>query len=203
MRRVEGDFGCRTPCLVHTDLQVTTEDGTVIAPSFWNYQRYAPSTTAQLHGVLAQSAVTGCTVMLNRALADVVCPIPSAGPLMHDWWLALVVNAIGGQVRYLIKPTVRYRQHSGNIVGARSWKRLVYERSAAPGAWRSQFNDTCRQAAALLERHSADIDPQNLNALEEYAALPSQSFWDRRRVLWRHGIRKSGWYRTAGMYFFA
>jgi hypothetical protein len=36
---------------------------------------------------------------------------------MHDWWLALVASAFG-RVEFVHKPTVLYRQHDRNQVGA-------------------------------------------------------------------------------------
>jgi hypothetical protein len=36
----------------------------------------------------------------------------------HDWWLFQVVSACGGRVHFDAVPSVRYRQHAQNVIGA-------------------------------------------------------------------------------------
>jgi hypothetical protein len=36
----------------------------------------------------------------------------------HDWWLYQITSACGGDVHYDPYPAVRYRQHSGNVIGS-------------------------------------------------------------------------------------
>lgn len=45
----------------------------------------SPELGSHLNRLLTQNVVTGCTVMINRALADLVTPIPEKA-MMHDWW---------------------------------------------------------------------------------------------------------------------
>ena len=54
---------------------------------------------------------------MNQALLHRATPIP-AEALMHDWWLALVASA-SGSISLLPDANVLYRQHAGNVVGAR------------------------------------------------------------------------------------
>ena len=68
--------------------------------------------------ILAQNYVTGSTILINRALADIVFPIPKEA-LIYDWWIALS-GAVLGCIGYLDKPTVQYRQHTDNQIGAKS-----------------------------------------------------------------------------------
>ena len=37
--------------------------------------------------------------------------------IAHDWWIYLLVSGAGGTVIYDPEPTVRYRQHGGNLIG--------------------------------------------------------------------------------------
>jgi glycosyltransferase involved in cell wall biosynthesis len=68
---------------------------------------------------LVQSIAGGNTMVFNqkaRALlvfcgADVNVP-------SHDWWLYQVISACGGKVHYDAYPSVRYRQHSHNVIGS-------------------------------------------------------------------------------------
>ena len=44
---------------------------------------------------------------------------------MHDWYFALLASAFG-KVIYINKQTIKYRQHGGNVVGAKKAKGIKY-----------------------------------------------------------------------------
>ena len=70
--------------------------------------------------VLFQNIAYGVTTVMNRAARDlIVSQRPQGGVIMHDWWCALVVAAFGTVV-YDPQPSVLYRQHAGNVIGARA-----------------------------------------------------------------------------------
>lgn len=72
---------------------------------------------------LTQNIATGCTIVLNPAAASLVAATtPPDGPL-HDWWSYLVVTGAGGRVIADPEPTMLYRQHAANLVGAPSSRR--------------------------------------------------------------------------------
>lgn len=62
--------------------------------------------------------VTGCTLVMNNALRNIVV---SAGiatiPSLHDSWVYRICLAVGGHVYYDPNPHILYRQHGGNVVG--------------------------------------------------------------------------------------
>jgi glycosyltransferase involved in cell wall biosynthesis len=68
---------------------------------------------------LVQSIAGGNTMVFNEKArellafggADMIVP-------SHDWWLFQVVSACGGRVHYDAVPSVRYRQHGQNVIGA-------------------------------------------------------------------------------------
>ncbi len=67
---------------------------------------------------LTQNIATGCTVVLNPAAAHLLAASRPPSGSLHDWWSYLVVTASGGRVIADAHPTVLYRQHGGNLVGA-------------------------------------------------------------------------------------
>lgn len=72
---------------------------------------------------LTQNIATGCTIVLNPAAACLVAGSePPHGPL-HDWWSYLMVTGAGGRVIADAEPTMLYRQHAANLVGAPSTRR--------------------------------------------------------------------------------
>jgi Glycosyl transferase family 2 len=67
---------------------------------------------------LTQNIATGCTSMLNPAAVRLIALSRPPSLTLHDWWSYLVVAASGGRIIADPEPSVLYRQHGGNLVGA-------------------------------------------------------------------------------------
>lgn len=115
MVRIEAGDAPAVPCLVHSDLTVVDEALTVLSPSFARYQRMDPAGCSQL-SLLSVNQVTGCTMMVNRALLARALPLP-AETIMHDWWCALISGS--GRRSFIDQPLILYRQHGANQLGAK------------------------------------------------------------------------------------
>ncbi|MFI8983281.1 glycosyltransferase family 2 protein [Ectopseudomonas khazarica] len=74
---------------------------------------------------LVQNVATGCTIVFNRRARDLLADNLPAFCLVHDWWVYLVVSAFG-MVFYDEKTYIKYRQHSGNAIGAADTLLKVY-----------------------------------------------------------------------------
>jgi glycosyltransferase involved in cell wall biosynthesis len=83
MKDLEGLHGIEKPILVHSDLKVVDEKLELISPSYWAYTKIYPREGSHLNRLLVQNEITGCTVMINRSLANLSNPIFS-GSVMHD-----------------------------------------------------------------------------------------------------------------------
>ena len=125
MHRVEAASAPGTPILVHSDLTVVDRRLQTLHPSHSQCMGLHRDRAADdpLRILLASNFVTGCTCLLNRPLLQAALPIPSCA-VIHDWWIALCAAAMG-QIRYLPDPTVLYRQHGSNVVGAQSLIRIL------------------------------------------------------------------------------
>jgi hypothetical protein len=115
MRSTEGRLP--GPVLVHSDLRVVSATLEQIAPSLAGFQGLQPA-RQNFGRMLVANSVTGCTMLINEALARQALPIP-ASAIMHDWWLALVARTTG-TVIYVDSPLMDYRQHGANTFGART-----------------------------------------------------------------------------------
>ncbi len=143
------------PVLVHSDLEVVSESLTLIAPSFTRYQGLEIQRN-QFNNIVISNLVTGCTALINEALAWQACPV-SRQAIMHDWWLALVASAFGKLV-YLDTPLVRYRQHGSNTIGAKEHAKLPVLNLSL---WQRIFTrkpnehlfEVARQARAFLQQY--------------------------------------------------
>ena len=197
MLKAEYEFGAKTPILVHTDLQVIDEERRPLAQSFYEHQGFRRSHANPLVELLVENYMTGCTVMVNRALREVALPVPLRA-LMHDWWLALVAAA-AGRIVSLPETTVLYRQHGRNAVGARRWnlnKYIFGWKSLANRVW-GRFT----QSEALEERLQGRVNDEVQSFLHEYqnrvrAGGLLNVYW-----IGRRGVSMQGLARTMIVYF--
>jgi glycosyltransferase involved in cell wall biosynthesis len=197
MQDLERRHGAQTPLLVHTDLTVTDADLAVTAPSMAAAQQLAVHDT-RLPRVLTQNVVTGCTVMANRALVDLVRP-PFDAVAMHDWWLATIATALGA-VGYVDRPTVLYRQHGDNTVGARPSRSLRYrlDRLLDKEGVTASLAASYAQAAAFGAAFGERLTPEQARLVAEFASIPRLGKLARLRVIRRFGFWKNTAARRLG-----
>jgi hypothetical protein len=200
MHAAEAEHGRDHPLLVHTDLAVVDRRLQPISPSFWRYQNIHPAGRETLNRLLAQNVVTGCSMMLNRALRERALPIP-AEACMHDWWLALVAAAFG-RITHLPEPTVLYRQHGGNDTGAKRWGRDFIVRRALgdSGRVRDQIARTQRQADRFAAIYGEGLREPLRTMAAGYGALSRRRYPQRVAFLLRHRIFKAGFIRNVGYF---
>ena len=117
MEALETRYGDKVPILVHSDLSVVDENLEMVAESFFQYANLPKR--VMLNRLIVQNSVTGCTVMINRCLQQFFLrqlPIPKI--IMHDYWAALIAKVFG-KIGFVNEPTMLYRQHGHNSVGAK------------------------------------------------------------------------------------
>ena len=117
--------GANKPLLIHSDLRVVDADRQLIADSLVRFQGLEMQ-RKRFCDLIISNLVTGCTALLNEALATRALPIASQA-IMHDWWLAMVAAAFGELV-FIDEPLVDYRQHGHNTSGARQHQRASLRR---------------------------------------------------------------------------
>jgi len=117
LRKLEKELGESIPILVHSDLEVVDASLDPINPSFRDFQRTSYDHADPLGTLLIHNAVVGCSACFNRAALTFAVPLPAQSP--HDWWLALAAASLG-KIGDTPRPTVRYRQHGRNAIGAQS-----------------------------------------------------------------------------------
>ncbi len=113
----ENTYGAETPLLAHSDCRILNEEGEETAESFFRHQGWDPCAVT-LPRLLVQNNVTGCTLIMNRPLINLVAEHGRAKELfMHDWFIALTAAAFG-HIVFVSRPLTGYRQHGGNSIGA-------------------------------------------------------------------------------------
>ena len=195
MKEAEREAGAGKPVLVHTDLAVVDAQGKVLSPSFHRYMNLG--TGGELSQLIIQNQVTGCTVMVNQPLVQLMKMAEDVDRIvMHDHWAALVAAAFG-VIRYVDEPTVRYRQHGNNTVGAKNAGSLSYlygRFRQGKKQFRRELSRLMKQADYFLAVYaSCGMKEADRFLIQEYAALRHKkkakrvSFYLRHRVL-KHGM---------------
>ncbi len=190
MKEAEGKYGSEIPLLVHTDLTVINSEDEPIASSFMRMQKLQPRHADILKMLPVQNIVTGCTVLINRRLADLAIPI-SGNAVIHDWWLALLASTSGKMI-YEPKPTVLYRKHSDNFIGAKGY--FSYDNLSKVFNLRQADKDLAaaiRQAAAVRRRLKGYTQEDNLYFLNKFISCLQSGGIRSVQSAYKLGIRKS------------
>lgn len=199
MAQTEEALGRSTPVLVHTDLKVTDKSLSVVSDSLWKHQKISPDCNG-VNRLLVQNVVTGCTVMINRSLINLLRPY-SIGIIEHDWWLALLAASFG-KVAYVSKPTILYRQHGKNAVGAVKWSFLGGVRRFFAIDSTGVFNSLERtrvQAALFFRIYRRQLSPNMRRMIWRYSTLHKLGYFLRIACVVRCRFFKIGVLRNIGM----
>ncbi len=194
LRAAQEDLG-NGPILLHSDLTVVNEEDKVVHPSLFALQKLDPA-RLYLHQILPQNNITGCTMLFNRALAELIRPHSDA--LMHDWWIGLIAAAFG---HIIVAPNrIHYRQHTANEVGAKDVKSASYFRQklANTGGIRQSILDTYKQAQAFLDTYEDLLSAEQKQLIEIFAGLGQYEKCKRAQLLKKYKLFKSGFYRKIG-----
>lgn len=203
MRAMEQSYGRDIPLLVHTDLTVVSDTLHTIATSFFHYQGLNPEKN-QLNRLVLQNTVTGCTVMINRSLQNLASPVPEQA-YMHDWWLGLVASCFG-KIGWIARPTILYRQHASNDIGAKSYTLSVALNCLSDilrgktGSFSMRRNYL--QAKAFYNRYNYLLNSPQCRLLSAFISLDCQGFLKQRFTLLRHGFLKQGLLRNMALILF-
>ena len=112
------------PVIVHTDMYVVDEQLNVIHDSFWRSSGLRPDVLRTFPYLCTCNSVNGCTILMNSVARELILEkYVEHDVIIHDVISALTVAYFGGIIDYIKTPTVLYRQHSANVVGAMAYSK--------------------------------------------------------------------------------
>lgn len=198
MRRIEAEPS--VPCMVHTDLRVVDRDLAEIAPSFCMHSNLDGNRMA-LNQILVQNVVTGCTMMLNRSLAQLACrEVDMSLVLMHDMWIALIAAAFG-KTAFLNEATIDYRQHGNNSVGAKDVNSAGYLlKRLGSQKMRSALDNSARQADAFARTYADMLNNDQIALLNAFSGTVGASLLSRDCVYVKYKLYKFGLTRIVAQF---
>ncbi len=198
IKEVEGD-NRDIPVLVHTDLKVVDVNLNILNESFFDFQRLIQENIT-LPKLLVQNYVTGCTVMINKALRKSCGEIPKEC-IMHDWWLALTA-IIFGKLVCLNEATMLYRQHENNQVGAKAAYGLAFikRKLKTLDTVRKNYNATYKQAELLIECYGDVLKENQKEIIQKYCQIPKMNKFKKIKTVNKYGFKKGTRLRVFGQY---
>jgi glycosyltransferase involved in cell wall biosynthesis len=204
MQSMEKAYGRDKPLLIYTDMKVVDKSLSILSNSFWRNQAFNPNIGKSLNRFLVSNVATGCTILINRSLRKLTVS-PPLEAMMHDWWVGLI-SAAFGRNDYLREPTVLYRQHGANAVGAK-WDvsiRTILEKLAhfreLKRINREYLLGTQRQAAAFALRYRPLLKESDYRMIMVYANLDAESFFRKRFLIIQYGFWWAGFVRSVVMF---
>ena len=172
---------CGTPALYCSRTRLVDEKGTDIglSPLF--------KRTPSFQNALVQNIGSGNTMLLNHAARQLMMRVdPNNNPVVHDWFLYMVVSGCGGIVIYDPIPSLGYRQHAANLIGANAGfiARLKRFGLMLFGTHRRWNTHNIEALSSLREK----LTPGNRFIYDEFSCFRNASLWNRLAGLYRTGL---------------
>ncbi len=179
--KVLSDISCETPALYCSRTKLVDErnNETGLSPLF----KHAPG----FRNALVQNIAGGNTMVFNHAARKLMLEAgPDANSVVHDWFLYMVVSGCGGVVIYDPVPSLCYRQHAANLIGANDefiarLRRFGLMLSGMHRRWNTR---NIEALSGLREK----LTPENRYIYDEFSRFRNASLWNRLVGLYRTGI---------------
>ena len=174
------------PLMVYMDLKVVNQDLEIMTESMVKSQSHHANT--ELVQELTENTVTGGVAMINHALAEMWQETDDI--LMHDWYLALLASAFGNLV-FIDQPGELYRQHSDNVLGARTlskrFKKWIRPHILFAVYW-DLIKNSQKQSRHLLQM---PLSQSNRELIEAFVTIMDKPMLERFRILRKYRLKKN------------
>ncbi|MCX3067000.1 glycosyltransferase family 2 protein [Cetobacterium somerae] len=187
------------PTLIHTDLKVVDDELNILANSFWQFQNLNPNRKTHNY-LIVQNNITGCTMMINRELADLSNGNFFNG-IMHDWVIAIIAS-LKGKIDYINESTILYRQHEKNDIGAKDYNLKYFIKKFLRNKEEIKNNNLKIKKQLLDIKNKNKLENSLNKELDEYLELNKKNKIYQKAWLIKNNYLKNGIYRKIGQMLF-
>lgn len=194
----------KQPILIHTDLNVVDSKLDIIDESFIRYTNLNEKCN-KFNNYLIQNNVTGCTTFINKSLIDLI-KFDIKDIRMHDWYFALLASAFG-QVIFIDKATIRYRQHGNNVLGAKKVDgfKAIYKKiigNFKDNTIKKDLNKLFIQAESFKENYYELLNNENKKIIDDFCKINKVNKIKKIRIIVKNKFYKQGKTRIIGEFIF-
>ena len=152
-------------------------------------QRY--TRPAVFANALVQNIASGNTMVFNNAARSLLLKVdPHFDIDLHDWVTYILVTGAGGQVLFDQAPSVRYRQHSKNLIGMNVGIKAKIRRIQM--LFRGRFRTWNSKHVHMLYKMQEQLTPESLIIFKRFAKARQLKGIERLAA-----FKKSGVYRQS------
>jgi glycosyltransferase involved in cell wall biosynthesis len=157
-------YGDTTPALYCSRTTIVDEHNNILGMS---PLRSTPPPS--FSNALVQSLAGANTMVFNQPARELIKLGLGLAPVSHDWWAYQVVTGVGGQLIYDPKPTLRYRQHTDNIIGSN--KGIFALLSRIRKAWQGSYREMNNKNILALQKIYDKLTNENKKTLDAFISL--------------------------------
>ena len=175
------------PILLFTDAYVADKELNIINKSFIKYSNLR-SDYINFNNYLIQNNALGCTICVNKELVYLI-KFDIKNIVMHDWYFTLLASALG-QVIFINKTTIYYRQHDNNIYGAK--KLGLFDKLKII---KQDYINLFTQAESFKNIYYNSLTDKNKNIIDKFFKIKNSSKIEKFRIIKKYKIYKQGFKR--------
>lgn len=170
------------PALYFSSTRVVDEKMNVIEPR----SKVLDEGVYSAFRVMLGNNATGCTMVFNDCLRQLVVKYIPQRMIMHDHWIYVICVLVNGFIYYDKKPHISYRQHENNELGNRiSVRKKILNSSFFRGKRiRSLI------AKQIIQNYAKDIPEKNKVVVEAFADYLNNSKSKRQilKMIWKSDV---------------
>jgi len=154
-------------------------------------QGFSPlfSASPTFANALVQSIAGANTMLINSQARDLLAQTPDDAVIVaHDWLTYLIITGCGGVVIYDHRPSLDYRQHGENLIGANNSAR---ERLVRIGRmWSGRFGEWSTHNLLILRCFRHHLTAQNQRAMDLFEQARKSPLFKRLYLMKKSGIHR-------------
>jgi len=156
--------------------------------------------TPSFRNALVQNIGGGNTMVMNQAAWNLVTKLDQSDSVIsHDWWSYQIVSGAGGIVIYDDVPSMKYRQHNKNIVGANNnWRARGHR---IESLFQGRFKDWNEVNLQALKANESLLTETNKRVMQDFAVARNSGLFKRLFLFWRSGVYRQTVLGNLGLIF--
>ena len=185
------------PCMYCSNLHVVDKNLLSYPTQYDNSNVYMGLESSMLYNL-----ATGCTIVFNHKLQEILQKYSPKNILYHDWWVYLLALTFG-KVIYDKSSYIKYRQHDSNVVGfkpaTRNLKWIINKLIGCENTVR--WNKGRSYITELYQGYEASLNKQQQDFLYDIIHF-KESYKVRIKLCFTGNLSKNGFLKAAFIKFF-